>query len=545
MPKEQPLVEDPPVERRIGTRSSGESIGESLTNHMSESPNGTLHEKLLDALAEGDPQEVASLISAGADVRYQDEHGYDALIHAVHGRDVLGDPRLIELMTLLIRSGVPLTGRSTYSESGVRVLSRLGRFDAVQVLLQAGADPGDLEMTPLIGAAAFGSLTDVEDAVRSGADLEGRDFWERTPWLVAVQAGDVPKASLLLERGADRNARGRCGKPPLFYAIENGHPLMLRWLLENGADVRATDDFGSTALAAAAEEGDADAVDVLLRAGADANQTFASGSALGSARTREAALRLLEAGADPQELSFGGRRAILGYAPDPDEELLRVSAEEFRAFRSRRFGRRNPEAMNNPFWEGMIRAGVNAYRAAVRVEGERRLGARHGPIWCAERFGQSLTLLGDGRIVQVGGEHEDGYDPDFCIYNDVFVHAPGGVTIYGYPEAVFPPTDFHTATLIGGHVYLIGSLGYQGTRRFGETPVYRLDARTFRMERLVTTGDGPGWIYKHRGVLLGPHEIQVTGGKVATDVGGVEVHSDNRSTFILNAETLAWSLNDP
>jgi hypothetical protein len=24
--------------------------------------------------------------------------------------------------------------------------------------------------------------------------------------------------------------------------------------------------------------------------------------------------------------------------------------------------------------------------------------------------------------VQIGSEHEDDYDPDFCIYNDVFVH---------------------------------------------------------------------------------------------------------------------------
>ena len=65
------------------------------------------------------------------------------------------------------------------------------------------------------------------------------------------------------------------------------------------------------------------------------------------------------------------------------------------------------------------------------------------PGWCADRFGQSLTLLPDGRAVQVGGEHEDHYDPDFCIYNDVFVHGPDGdLAIYGYPADVFPPSDF-------------------------------------------------------------------------------------------------------
>ena len=81
----------------------------------------------------------------------------------------------------------------------------------------------------------------------------------------------------------------------------------------------------------------------------------------------------------------------------------------------------------------------------------------------AKRFGQSLTLLPDGLAVQIGGEHEDYYDPDFCIYNDVFVHErDGSITIYGYPESAFPPTDFRTATLVGDSIYVIGSLGSRG-----------------------------------------------------------------------------------
>jgi hypothetical protein len=27
--------------------------------------------------------------------------------------------------------------------------------------------------------------------------------------------------------------------------------------------------------------------------------------------------------------------------------------------------------------------------------------------------------------------------------------------VYGYPESVFPPTDFHTATLVGEFIYVI------------------------------------------------------------------------------------------
>ncbi|MEO8096619.1 MAG: hypothetical protein ABI811_02885, partial [Acidobacteriota bacterium] len=79
----------------------------------------------------------------------------------------------------------------------------------------------------------------------------------------------------------------------------------------------------------------------------------------------------------------------------------------------------------------MIRSGISAAEATQRYgdTGDR------SPVWCAQRFGQSLTLLPDGRAVQIAGEHEDSYARDFCIYNDVFVHEPDGtIQIYGNPE---------------------------------------------------------------------------------------------------------------
>jgi len=501
--------------------------------------NEDLTESLQTAIKRSEIQEVTSLIAAGADVRYQDENGYDALIHAVYGED---DSRLLEMLTLLIGSGAPLTGMSSYGESAVRVLSRTGRFGIVRLLLDAGANLEDIQLNEIMEAVAFGSLTDVQEAVTRDVDLEARDFWERTAWLIAVQTGDVSKAKFLLDCGADSKSKGRCGTPPLFYAIENGHLSMLEWLLEIGADVNQTDDFGGTALMEAADHDNVEAVEILLRAGGDVNHEANTGTALNHSSNRAIILRLLETGANPLELSSEGRRAILGYAPDPEEKMLAVSADDFHKFRSPRFGTTNPEIMNNPFWEGMIRSGLNAYQAEVKIEGERDYRAEDKPIWCADRFGQSLTFLEDGRIVQIAGEHEDSYDPDFCIYNDVFVHDPDGrITVYGYPDSVFPPTDFHTATLVGRYNYIIGSLGYQGTRKFGETPVYRLDTDTFQIECLQTSGNNPGWIYKHRAIRSAPQEIQITSGKVASNINGVEHHFDNADTFTLNTESLTWA----
>jgi hypothetical protein len=161
-------------------------------------------------------------------------------------------------------------------------------------------------------------------------------------------------------------------------------------------------------------------------------------------------------------------------------------------------------------------------------------------VWCAQRFGQSISFLPDGRIIQVAGEHEDSYDPDFCIYNDVFVHHPDGrIQIFGFPREVFPPTDFHTATLVGRKLYLIGSLGYHGERRPGSTPVYRLDIDDLRIERVDTRGENPGWIYKHRAQLSGD-EIVISGGTRAVEIDGEENHVDNTDRFALSLASLRW-----
>jgi ankyrin repeat protein len=508
--------------------------------HSERRPNDDTHDNVVSlALAGGDPQKVVALLENGADIHYKRIGGYDALIDAVTGHDALRNARLIDLLNLLIANGVALSAVSAYRESGLRVLSRIGRFDAIQLLLDAGADASHLEWTPLIRAVALGSLAAVEEVVECGASLEEKDWWERTAWLIAVQTGDISKAHLLLEHGAKAGARGRCGKPSLFYAIENYHSPMLRWLLELGAPIEETNDFGATPLIIAAECGNAEGVDVLLNSGTDLNAEEDAQTALAFVRTRESAIRLLEAGADPGQLPFEARRALLGLEPDADEDLLDVSPAGFRNGRSRRFGTQNPEEIFDPFWKGMIRAGINAYQAAQLFEGQ--TDEINSPVWCAQRFGQSITLLPDGRIVQIGGEHEDSYDQDFCIYNDVFVHEPDGtIHIFGYPESIFPPTDFHTATLAGEHIYIIGSLGYQGTREYGQTPVFRLNTRTFRIEPVNARGEVPGWIYQHRATQPAVHEIRILGGTIATWNGSREMLTKNERSFIFDTKRSIW-----
>lgn len=252
-----------------------------------------------------------------------------------------------------------------------------------------------------------------------------------------------------------------------------------------------------------------------------------------------------------------------------------IGEEQYHAQKARRFGTRNPERQDLPFGLLMVRRGWTAYQARVQydtayrrrqdavlarwereqrgemVEADEDAAAcvtDEAPVWCFARFGISHTRLPDGRALCIAGEHEDFYDPDFCIYNDVIVLEHDlCVAIYGYPEAAFPPTDFHTATLVGDRqVYIIGNLGYLGQRRVGATPVYRLDTTTLRMEPIDTDGDGPGWLSRHTAAYVpARHAIEISGGQVYTERRGQPTLTDNRRRFWLDLTTMTWSRGKP
>ncbi len=304
---------------------------------------------------------------------------------------------------------------------------------------------------------------------------------------------------------------------------------LVEWLLSIGIPVEQTSEVGTSALIAAVEESDVHSARILVAAGADVNRRQYGQGVLGRAEDGQIVRLLLDAEADPADLSFSGARSLLGYPPQSHYFLLDVDSTQVQRAPTRRFGAANPESMDEPFWKAMIASGLSAADVA-QLFGFRPEGA---PIWCAQRFGQSVSALEDGRIVLIGGEHEDRYDEDLCIYNDVFICEPGfSARILGYPEAVFAPTDFHTATLIGNLIYVVGGLGYPEARRLGETPVYALDLRDFSMSRLMTTGDAPGWIYKHRAEAEGA-EITVTGGTIVRRNDGIGAEAPNNDSFTL------------
>jgi hypothetical protein len=236
---------------------------------------------------------------------------------------------------------------------------------------------------------------------------------------------------------------------------------------------------------------------------------------------------------------------------------LAITKEQFVEQCKPRFGISNPERMTMPVWEWLTRTGEDVYVVRKQFElgstlKEARASGVPQPDWCFKRFGMTKTAMPDGRIICIGGEHEDSYDPNFCIYNDVVVIRPaeseawvtketGSVEIYGYPREAFPPTDFHTATLVRGHIYIIGRLGYPEDRAIVTTPVYRLDSETYRIETVRTKGPSPGLLHDHHADFdVATGSILVRGGFLdATEAGS---RPRNHAVYRLHLSDNRWEL---
>lgn len=443
------------------------------------------------------------------------------------------------------------------------------RYSALRVLLSAGSDPGKFGWTNVFLAVAFGTVEDLEEVLTGTSDIEAVDGLHRTAFFFSIQVGDIAKTKLLIEAGAEMLPVDYCGKTPLGYAIEQDNVLMLEWLLEQGCDPEQENTFGETAVLEAVGSGAAGCLKKLIESGVDiGGESYSGINLLAAASDRRVIELLLDAGADLDDLDPEQIATLLGYALDEPPEC---SLEDYRAYASRAFGRFNPERVHNPFWTAMVRCGGSASLAErkfsdqaralrrsktserpekpgkawndPRVKPQSELAFDGGyPIWCSRRFGKTINRLPDGRFIEIAGEHEDFYDPNFCIYNDVIIHdGRGQCEIYAYPRDVFPPTDFHTATLVGDFIYIIGNLGYVEDRKPGFTPVYRLNIHSFKIEPLETKDDMPGWIHRHKARYDGRALISISGGRCVVRENEKLALVDNDDVFHLDLTTLKWT----
>ncbi len=120
---------------------------------------------------------------------------------------------------------------------------------------------------------------------------------------------------------------------------------------------------------------------------------------------------------------------VIGPIIENDEEgandRVRITREQYFADRKATTrGTANPSVMDNPFWLFQVGPqGLRAWEARKTfVNAEDPFADSDDRVWCFFRLGGTRTELSDGRVIWIGGEHEDGYDPDFCIYNGKYFY---------------------------------------------------------------------------------------------------------------------------
>lgn len=487
------------------------------------------------AVRSGDLAIVRLLVDRGVDLHLIDSGGYGAAFGAVSAPD-----ENIALLDYLIEQGVDLNIESGYKESPILCAYRLNKFRLLRRLVEAGADLTALNWSPLERELAIGTPAGVEIELLAWVGTHGNTM--ENALRVAIRMKDERLVELMLKHGASVRVTEDKETPCLHLAVESGSRGIVEKILAAGADIHERDFMGDTALGTAAEYGYLEILLLLLHHGANPVDKDAIYAPLEKAQTRECVIALLDAGADPRHMSQDSLRAMAGLDYDEGKALHLVSREEYLRHRYEREGNCNPEDLTTPFRLAMIQCGRNAYFARKQFDDPPTFGCgisfrqRPPQVWCFDRFGQSATLLPDGRVVYIAGEHEDSYDPDFCIYNDVtVVHPDGQIQIFGYPYEVFEPTDFHTANLVGDFIWILGGLGYVH-QRLGSLPVYKLDTRTYSISKVKTKGDLPPRLSRHRTELVDGNLVVTEGVDCSAEACGAVPGSG----YELNLSTLVW-----
>ena len=219
-------------------------------------------------------------------------HSLSALFHAGHA--VITELRLLSnpsqrLVMAIMKDEITQVRKllaegcdaNTVDEGGIPALAiATGRkqAEAVQLLLQAGADPNTrvtnqkagLNSAPVIGlAAGNGEISILQSLIAAKADIEGKDATGLTPLMISAFTGNNAALETLLSAGSNVKARDSAGYTALMFASNSDRAACIKSLLAHGAEVNARDNDDSTPIMFASQHGYNECVRLLLAAGAD------------------------------------------------------------------------------------------------------------------------------------------------------------------------------------------------------------------------------------------------------------------------------------
>ena len=246
-------------------KAGDESIALSLANNdNSRVSDSTGTTALHWAVYNDQPELVAALIEAGADVETTNNYGASPLGEAA----ITGNPAVIEM---LLAAGADPNASSPEGQTALMVLARTENTEASKILLEHGADPDLREgwkmQSALMWAAARSRPQMIRLLTSYGAQTDARALindWKRqttvfprskylpvgglTPMLFAAREGCLECMEALVEAGADINLPDPDEITPLLMAILNARFDVAKFLIEQDADINKWDRWGRAPL---------------------------------------------------------------------------------------------------------------------------------------------------------------------------------------------------------------------------------------------------------------------------------------------------------
>jgi ankyrin repeat protein len=308
-------------------------------------------DSIVDAAIRREIEKVRSLLEGGADVNAAQGDGMTGLHLAAKN----GDPEMAELF---IRAGADREARTRIGDhTPLHVACAGGSASVVKILVEAGSNVNATTTTgarPLHFAASSGSAEAVLLLIEHGAEVNPKEpQWGQTPLMFAAAAGRTEAIEALVEHGADpaiaakvvdlsaRNEVDRAERrrrnqriAELRASMKQGEAQTPSQTAQRSASEQQQDERdaaerrggepvplnyaelvgthgGLTPLLLAAREGHRDAAVALLKAGADVNQVSAGDrtSPMLMATINghfDLAMLLFERGADPNVTSDAG-----------------------------------------------------------------------------------------------------------------------------------------------------------------------------------------------------------------------------------------------
>jgi ankyrin repeat protein len=204
----------------------------------------------------------------------------------------------------------------------------------IQLLINNGADVRN--STALIDAVGGYSYDDhkkeriVMMLIRSGANVNTKDEWDRTALMEAARNGCESIVQLLIDNGADvKNSTALISAVGCYGNDEDKKERIVMLLIRSGANVNAKDKQGRTALMEAARNGCETIVPLLINNGADVKNSTALIDAVESYGNDEdkkerIVMLLIRSRANVNAKDEQGRTALLEAARNGYEKMVQL-----------------------------------------------------------------------------------------------------------------------------------------------------------------------------------------------------------------------------